>query len=109
MPGSFPRLLLTARSLVRFRCTVWLALAHPLIADKLGLSEDQRNQIQTCLQDQRTLVRALVEVAADGQGNDPEDTMTSLRRTTDTRILMALNDAQRAKWQAVTGETVPAS
>ena len=83
------------------------ALVNEQVAEKIGLSEDQRNQILSCLQDQRTLVRALVEVAADGTGGDPEDTMKSLRRTTEARILMVLNESQRATWDAVTRDTLP--
>ena len=85
------------------------ALADEKVAERMGLSEDQRIQILGCLQDQRTLVRALVEVAADGTGSDPEETMKSLRKTTENRILMVLNEQQRASWDAVARETLPSS
>jgi hypothetical protein len=85
------------------------ALADDKVAERMGLTADQREQVLSCLQDQRTLVRALVEVAADGTGADPEDTMRSLRRTTEARILMVLTDEQRAKWDAVNRETLPSS
>ena len=85
------------------------ALVDEQVAEKMGLSEDQRLGILTCLQDQRTLVRALVEVAADGTGSDPEETMKSLRRTTEARILQILSESQRATWAAVTRDTLPSS
>ena len=41
--------------------------------------------------------------------NDPEETMKSLRRSTENSILMVLDESQRAKWDAVTRDTLPSS
>jgi serine/threonine protein kinase len=77
------------------------ALAHPAIADVFELSEEQRIEVADCLTEQRIRVERLVNFLAEGGQADSSAAMQTIRDATHARILLLLNDTQRAKWQAL--------
>jgi serine/threonine protein kinase len=77
------------------------ALAQPSIADLLGISEQQRSRIVDCLAEQRKRIDVIVNAAAEGSASDTGATMQALRDATNARIIMLLDEAQRAFWQKI--------
>src|SRR5579872_2828049 len=76
-------------------------LNHPAVAEVFALSEEQRNQIADCLAEQRTRVAMIVDAAAEGAKTEAAAPMHALREETSTRILLVLNDTQRALWESL--------
>jgi len=76
------------------------ALTHPAIADIFRLTRQQRIDIMDCLVEQRARVAEIVSAAADGPTGEVGTAMQTLRESTNVRILMILDDAQREQWQA---------
>ena len=81
-----------------------VALRRDDIADKVGLSEEQRDQIHGILERNRPRP---MEMQEGGTPPDPEvmrNRMDGLRDANNKKILAVLNGTQKEKWEALLGK-----
>ncbi len=81
------------------------ALARPEIAEKVGLSEAQIQQIRQIQQAQQEAMRGMMQ--GGGGGGDRaamQQQMQAMRAETDKKVLGVLNADQKATWEAMLGK-----
>ncbi|MCO5296631.1 MAG: hypothetical protein M9921_07225 [Fimbriimonadaceae bacterium] len=81
------------------------ALNRPDVADKVGLSETQRDQIREIQQTAMQGMRG--QFGGNGQRPDPQQMraqMEKMQKEIDAKILAVLNGQQKSKWQSMLGK-----
>lgn len=85
------------------------ALVRPMVAEKVGLSAQQRDQIQTILQSSAAGQRGQFQQRGQGERPSPEQLqqlrqqMEAARTETNNKIVAVLTDEQKQKWQSLQG------
>jgi hypothetical protein len=80
-----------------------MAFNDPEIAKKLNITDTQKNDIQSILQDQMSKVQAIRE-ETQGDFEAMRTKMTELRKETLTKATAKLNDEQQKSWKELLGE-----
>jgi hypothetical protein len=80
------------------------ALARKEIADKVGLSDSQREKIQALIEEQRATMRDMFQGGAGGDRQAMMEEMQKLRKETDQKILGLLTAEQKKTWEAMLGK-----
>ncbi|RMG27085.1 MAG: hypothetical protein D6724_00465 [Armatimonadetes bacterium] len=80
------------------------ALARKEIADKVGLSDSQREKIQAILEEQRATMRDMFQGGAGGDRQAMMEEMQKLRKATDEKILGVLTAEQKKTWEGMLGK-----
>jgi hypothetical protein len=78
------------------------AFFDPEITKKLGITDEQNENVKAIVAGEQIAVRALLEAAAEGKAGLPR--VAVLRKATLARIIGILTDDQKKKWKEMTGE-----
>lgn len=81
------------------------AFARKEVADKLGLSDSQREKVNAILEEQRATMRDMFQ--GGGGGGDRQammETMQKLREETNAKLLAVLTAEQKKTWEAMLGK-----
>jgi len=78
-------------------------LASDDIAAKLQLTDAQKQEINAINEDSRREMRELFQGGRDGDREAARTKLAELREFTNEKLLAVLTDAQRAKWDELTG------
>lgn len=81
------------------------ALARKEIADKVGLSDSQREKINAILEEQRATMRDMFQ--GGGGGGDRQammETMQKVREETNAKLLAVLTSEQKKTWESMLGK-----
>jgi hypothetical protein len=79
------------------------ALSDPVIAKKLGVTEEQASKVKTILADSQAEMQEIRQSA----GNDFQAAMPkiqALRKETNTKVMALMTDDQKKTWKELTGE-----
>jgi hypothetical protein len=80
------------------------AFADPEVQKKLGLSDQQKDQIKTISDDAAKELQSLFKNAKDiGDFQEAFQKMKDLRKDADDRVASVLNDAQKSRWKEMIG------
>lgn len=77
-----------------------VALAHPMVAEMLALTEEQRTEVAAAVAAQRDRVEQMVGRCAQGAAVNTVTSMRAIREETRARVMLALDARQRATWEA---------
>jgi len=81
------------------------ALGEPKVADQLKLSDDQRNNIKTILEDSRKEMTELFsQGGAGGDFKARGEKMQNFRKETQTKVMGVLTSDQKKEWRQLTGD-----
>ncbi len=81
------------------------AFARKEVADKLGLSDSQRQKVNAILEEQRATMRDMFQ--GGGGGGDRQammETMQKLREETNAKLLAVLTAEQKKAWEGMLGK-----
>ncbi|MEW5884895.1 MAG: hypothetical protein AB1725_11835, partial [Armatimonadota bacterium] len=81
------------------------ALARKEVADKVGLSDSQREKINAILEEQRATMRDMFQ--GGGGGGDRQammETMQKMREETNAKLLAVLTSEQKKTWEGMLGK-----
>ena len=79
------------------------ALSDPMIAKKLGVTEEQKAKVKTILDEQQADMQELRQSAGnDFQAIMPK--MQALRKETNTKVMALMSEDQKKTWKELTGE-----
>ena len=78
------------------------AFSDTAITTKLGFTDDQIDQVKTLFFEQSKTIRALQQAADEKKADLPRPEV--FRRETLTRVIGIMTDAQRKRWNAMTGD-----
>jgi hypothetical protein len=79
------------------------ALSDPVIAKKLGVTEEQAGKVKTILADSQAEMREIFSSAGDDRQAAMQK-VTALRKETNTKAMALLTDDQKKTWKELTGE-----
>jgi hypothetical protein len=79
------------------------ALADPMVAKKIKLSDEQTGKIQAIMAEAQTARREAMQSAGDDRAAAMEK-FRSIQKETNTKVLAVLTDDQKSEWKEMTGE-----
>jgi hypothetical protein len=79
------------------------ALTDPVVAKKLGITDEQSTKVKTIMADMQAEMREIQQSA----GDDRQAAMTkfqALNKETNTKVMALMTDVQKKTWKEMTGE-----
>jgi Spy/CpxP family protein refolding chaperone len=80
------------------------AFARKEVADKLGLSDSQREKVNAILEEQRATMRDMFQGGGGGDRQAMMETMQKLREETNAKLLAVLTAEQKKTWEGMLGK-----